>query len=29
VAIGDVIAVGYLYGKPYGHIQVWTGYMDE
>jgi hypothetical protein len=24
--IGDVIAVGYLYGKPYGHIQVWTGY---
>jgi hypothetical protein len=24
--IGDVIAVGYTNGKPYGHIQVWTGY---
>jgi len=23
--IGDVIAVGYTGGKPYGHIQVWTG----
>jgi hypothetical protein len=24
--VGDVIAVGYTGGKPYGHIQVWTGY---
>lgn len=23
--IGDVVAAGYLNGKPYGHIQVWTG----
>jgi hypothetical protein len=23
--VGDVIAVGYTDGKPYGHIQVWTG----
>jgi hypothetical protein len=23
--IGDVVAVGYTGGKPYGHIQVWTG----
>lgn len=23
--VGDVIAVGYTGGKPYGHIQVWTG----
>ena len=24
--IGDVIAVDYTGGKPYGHIQVWTGF---
>jgi hypothetical protein len=23
--IGDVVAMGYLNSKPYGHIQVWTG----
>lgn len=23
--VGDVVAMGYLNGKPYGHIQVWTG----
>jgi len=23
--VGDVIAVDYTGGKPYGHIQVWTG----
>ena len=23
--IGDIIAVGYLEGRPYGHIQIWTG----
>lgn len=23
--VGDVIAMGYKGGKPYGHIQVWTG----
>ena len=24
--VGDVIAMGYTDGKPYGHIQVWTGF---
>lgn len=24
--VGDIIAMGYTGGKPYGHIQVWTGF---
>lgn len=24
--VGDIIACGYLGGKKYGHIQIWTGY---
>ena len=24
--VGDIVVMGYLGGKPYGHIQVWTGW---
>jgi hypothetical protein len=24
--VGDIIAAGYTGGKPYGHIQIWTGF---
>ena len=24
--VGDIIVMGYIDGKPYGHIQVWTGW---
>jgi hypothetical protein len=24
--VGDIIAMGYTGGKPYGHIQIWTGF---